>query len=404
MRYKPILLLIILLCLTVTLFTQTTGSINGRVIDQNQNPVANAHINLTRTDVYIIGHGISTISDDSGQYNILDIPPGTYNIFVGGRGCDDYRQRDVVIQADDTLTIDFTLQLVHPPREPNNPKTVPDPDAIKSAAISDIQAVLALTPLVRNPNRDFHLTILYTNDLHGRMGNMERYTSIIDSVRAEVPNVLLLDAGDLYRRGPNEKQHGAVEIEILNNMRYDAMTLGNSEFPLNDRELIDMAEHTILKTAQFPILCGNVTINGEYIKGVEPYIIKRIDNINVGIIGVTSSKPWDRSYPLAKRYNFVDPVIRVTELVAETKPLSNVQILLSHAGFFKDLQMQGVSAIISSDSHLSLYEPTIIKDGDKRIPLVSAGGEDDNHLGRLDLVYEYKGGKWELKRFEGKLY
>jgi len=277
-----------------------------------------------------------------------------------------------------------------------------DPEAIKQAAIRDIKDVITLTS--NRYKSELRLTILYTNDLHGRMGNMERYATIVDSVRAEVPNILLLDAGDLYRRGPNEKQHGAVEIEILNSMRYDAMTLGNSEFPITDRELYDMSKHTILQKAEFPILCGNVMINGEYIAGVEPYIIKEIEGVKVCIIGVTTSKPWDRGYDLVSRYDFIDPVVRLKQLVAETAELSDIQIALSHAGFFKDLQMQGVSAIIGADSHLALQDPVVIKDGDKEIPIVSAGGESNNYLGRLDLVYELQAGKWELKGYEGKLY
>jgi len=263
--------------------------------------------------------------------------------------------------------------------------------------------LLLLSCAASSEPNELRLTILHTNDLHGRMGNMPYYASVVDSVRATVENVLLLDGGDLYRRGKNEKQHGAVEIALLNSMGYDALTLGNAEFPFNDRELYDMAEHPMLRLANFPILCGNVTLNGEYIAGVQPYIIKEIGGVRVAIIGVTSTKPRDRGYDLAKRYVFTDPVVRLEELVAEVSEVSDIQITLSHAGFFKDLQIRGVSAIISADSHLAFQEPVVIKDGELDVPLVSAGGEDDNYLGRLDLVYRLERGKWVLKEFEGKL-
>jgi 2',3'-cyclic-nucleotide 2'-phosphodiesterase (5'-nucleotidase family) len=250
----------------------------------------------------------------------------------------------------------------------------------------------------------FRLTMLHSNDLHGRLENVPQYSTIVNHVRSEGGNVLLLDGGDLYRRGPYERFNGAVETEIFNAMKYDAIVFGNNDYPLNDNELYDVSEHTILQKAEFRVLRGNVAIDGEYIKGFEPYIVKKIQGIDVAIIGVTSLKPRDRRFDLTKRALFGDPVQAVNKLVAESRKKSDIQIVLSHAGFDVDKTMRGVSAIVGGDSHTKLSMPYVIEDGKNRIPVVQAGGEQDNYLGRLDLVYRNERGQWVLKEFEGYLF
>jgi len=269
-------------------------------------------------------------------------------------------------------------------------------------------AVICITcvssPQGANATTEFRLTILHTNDLHGRLEHVAQYATIVKQIRSEGGNVLLLDGGDLYRRGPYERFSGAVETEIFNVMRYDAVVLGNNEFPENDAELSDMSEHTILKIAEFPVLCGNVTTNGEYIKGVHPYIIKNIQGVDVAIIGVTSLKPQIRGYNLSKPLVFDAPVQTLNKLVTETKDKSDIQIALSHAGFEVDKNMRTVSAIVSADTHIKLTTPFVSYGNGHLIPIVQAGGEEDNYIGRLDLIYKKEKSQWILKEFSGSLF
>ena len=129
-----------------------------------------------------------------------------------------------------------------------------------------------------------------------------------------------------------------------------------------------------------------------------------MQGINVAIIGVTSLKPRNRGFDVTKRALFDDPVKTMSRLAAEAGEKSDIQIALSHAGFDVDLDMRGISAVVGGDSHTKLTEPVPVKDGDKRIPVVQAGGEEDNYLGRLDLVYTNVKGQWVLKEFSGYLF
>ena len=251
----------------------------------------------------------------------------------------------------------------------------------------------------------FHLTIMHTNDWHGVLHNVPMYATLVREVRAERENVLLLDGGDLYRRGPFESLHGAVEIAIMNAMGYDALTFGNNDFPRNDAELFHVSQHTIIQLADFPVLTANVTLDGEFVEGFDPYIIITMQGIDIAIIGVTSPKPWDRNLDFTERYLFECPVLVVERMTEETSEFSDIQIVLSHAGVAFERQMRGVSAVIGGDDHRVFRTPYVIHDpdGDRRIPMVQAGGERNHFLGRLDLYFAEIDGEWVLFDFYGRL-
>jgi len=249
----------------------------------------------------------------------------------------------------------------------------------------------------------FHLTILHTNDWHGVLHNVPMYSTLVQEIRAERENVLLLDGGDIYRRGPFEELHGTAEIAVMNAMGYDALVFGNNDFPRNDEELFHVSQHTILQQAEFPVLCANVTLDGEFVEGFEPFIIATMQDINIAIIGVTSPKPWDRNFDFTQRYLFECPLIVVERLTEETSEISDIQIVLSHAGFDLERQMSGVSAVIGGDDHRILRAPYVINDGDRRVPVVQAGGENNHFLGRLDLHFVEIDEAWILHDFYGSL-
>src|SRR5690606_29388263 len=145
------------------------------------------------------------------------------------------------------------------------------------------------------------LTIIGTTDLHANIYNysyedgkevdnlgMAKVYSVIQEIRAENPNTILVDNGDtiqgtilsddLYNTKLEEKHP---VIDVMNFMGYDSMTLGNHEFNFG-LELVDKIE----EEAEFSILAANATYkeDGSYL--VEPYLIKEIAGIKVGILGI----------------------------------------------------------------------------------------------------------------------
>ena len=129
------------------------------------------------------------------------------------------------------------------------------------------------------------LVILHTNDTHSQiepirvgrnkgLGGVERRLQYIDQVREKYGKrkVLLLDAGDFNQGTPYYTvAHGDLEVELVNMMRYDVMTLGNHEFD-NGQE--DLARR--LRKCRHKVVTCNYDFTGTPLEGrVKPYVIVR---------------------------------------------------------------------------------------------------------------------------------
>jgi len=253
---------------------------------------------------------------------------------------------------------------------------------------------------------EYVLTVLATNDLHGHFDTLPKYLTIINQIRSERENVLLLDAGDIFRRGPYEGYRGEIETALFNYMGYNAMALGNNEFSLpggktgplaaGDAQIAD-----IIGWADFPVLCGNITYKtGGYIEGTLPYITEELGGLKIAIIGITSEKPFSRKYETVSDKEFIPGEKAVARLLPEAREESDIQIVLSHAGLAADNKIKDVAAVIGGDDHKKL-ENYANKQG---VPVTQAGGETKHWLSRLDLFFKQENGEWRLISFENTLY
>jgi 5'-nucleotidase len=262
-----------------------------------------------------------------------------------------------------------------------------------------------------NPE-EYSLTVLSTNDIHGNFETLPEYATIVKQVRNERKNVLLLDAGDVFKRGKYENYQGKIEMDIYNEMGYDAMVLGNNEFKVpgskkskkNSGTLYDSDRQisNLIKWVEFSILCGNVKLKdtNKYIDGTKPYTVIDVNGVKVGIIGVTSTSPKEEKLDMTVNKDFIPAQKAVEQLLPEVKSISDIQIVLSHAGMNFNKKIKDVSAIISGHDHIRTKKP-VVSDG---IPIIQAGGEELHYLGRLDLDFRYQDNKWVLDNFNGKLY
>lgn len=261
----------------------------------------------------------------------------------------------------------------------------------------------------------YELTIVYDNDIHGRMKRLPQFKTLIDEAREEADNILVLNGGDIFLRGERQMQQGIPEMTVLNAMGYDAWVLGNNDFRIPTQGgMIEQGNEQIqnlIALCEFPTLCGNVTMkdSGEYIDNVEPYIIKEVGGLNIGIIGVTSLKPQNREWEEVSDKIFESGEITVVNLMEEVAPQTDINIVLSHTGLAIDTKIAnvpGVSAVIGADDHYIITSPIYYPgdDGFKSTPILQGGGEQDQYLGRLDLTYVYEEGAWTLDDFEGYLY
>lgn len=269
----------------------------------------------------------------------------------------------------------------------------------------------------------YKLTIFHTNDWHGNLNQLPKYSSIIKKVKSETENVLVMDGGDLFLRGEFEEHQGEIEVELLNKMGYDYWVPGNNDFRVPNKSKQTSKEanrqlSNIINNGKFESICANVKFKDEdtYLPNVKPYSIKNINGLRIATIGITSMKPQTRNWNEVSDKVFVNGDEIIQDIVLELKEKSDINIVLSHAGIVTDVKMAGkfyfnseISAVLGADDHFILDKPmhTVRKDKDSKIkttPITQAGGEAEHFLGRLDLTYKYENGKWNLDDFEGKLY
>lgn len=222
------------------------------------------------------------------------------------------------------------------------------------------------------------LTILHLNDTHSHI-DPERATSLygqggvleraayIDSVRAAdgCRNVLLLHAGD-FSQGSSyfTKLKGEIEVDLLNDLCYDAVAIGNHEF---DNGIEALARR--LSRVKAPVVCADYDFSdtplGKYVK---PYAIVRKAGMKIGIIGLTTDVRPVVDAAIARQLKYEDPagVTNRLALMLKKKKKCDIVICLTHLGFdgspeeFTDKVLvsstRNVDLVVGGHSHTHLDE------------------------------------------------
>ncbi|MCL1875959.1 MAG: metallophosphoesterase [Synergistaceae bacterium] len=267
-----------------------------------------------------------------------------------------------------------------------------------------------------NEGERYTLTIMHTNDIHGRVDNLPKYSTIIKDTKKNTSlNILVLDGGDIFLRGEFQTLQGIPEIEMMNVMGYDALSCGNNDFRVPPAGGTPIDGNNQLKalseTAKFPILSANVKMKdgSQYSEFLKPYIVKEIRGVKVGIIGITSLKPQDRGWAEVSDKVFESGEITLRNIIETVRREADVVIVLSHAGLAVDLSMagiSGISAVIGADDHLVMPKPIFYTNGngEKGIPIVQNGGEIEHYLRRLDLTFQKTGSIMKLVDYDSRFY
>jgi 5'-nucleotidase len=248
------------------------------------------------------------------------------------------------------------------------------------------------------------VTLLHTNDTHSRIvpfgpgngslsgrGGIARRATLVRQIRQATPNVLLLDAGDVFQGTPYFNQYkGFLDFKLMSMCGYDAGTLGNHDFDNGvDGLVAAMAE------ARFPILNCNLDAGGApaLAARLRPWLVKELPGIRVGLTGVCVAFEG-----LVSRENHAgvvwrDPVQALGPVVQRLRAVERVDlvVLLSHLGYDRqgeaidDLNLArlvpGLDVIIGGHTHTFLDAP--VRVGATEIFQVGFAGVN---LGRMDLA------------------
>lgn len=262
---------------------------------------------------------------------------------------------------------------------------------------------------------DFDLTIVHTNDLHGRvepskvgkqiLGGYARHLAFINKVRSEEKNVILLNAGDTFQGTLYFTQYrGLADLLYLNLAKYDAATLGNHEFDLGPKATGEFA-----KRAQFPVLCSNMDFSGEPALStlIKPSTIVTVGKEKVGVVGVMTPDLLTLSSP-GPTIKMLDMLPAVQKAVDDlTAKGINKVILLSHMGYSEDKaaaeKLRNVDVIVGGHSHSLLGEvavanrtpegayPTPVKGADGSTVLITQAWEWGKAVGKIKVTFDTNG-------------
>ncbi len=289
--------------------------------------------------------------------------------------------------------------------------------ALLSASVLGISSGAALA--------DYSLTILHINDWHSRIESNNKYestcsaddetegkcfggaarlvTAIADRREAlKDGNVLLLNGGDNFQGSLFYTTYkGAVEAEFLNQMKFDAMTVGNHEFDDGEEALVPF-----LDVIEFPVLSANVAASASSKVGdrIKPSMVIEVGGEKIGIVGAVTNDTPEIASP-GPNILIADDINTITAEVEKLQAEGiNKIIALTHVGYPRDKEMiakiPGVDVVVGGHSHSLLSNtddkaegpyPTMIDNPEGyKVPVTQAASYS-KYLGEFTVTFDDNG-------------
>lgn len=273
-----------------------------------------------------------------------------------------------------------------------------------------------------------HITILGTTDLHGNINPIDYYTdkpdnrglakvaTLINRVRKEQPNVVLVDSGDTIQGSPLESFHSRKNnvrtdpmMLVMNSLNYDAMAVGNHEYNFG-LKVLEKARGE----AKFPWLSANTYEKGTDRTHYKPYIVKDLVGVKIGILGLTTpGVPYWDNPPNYAGLEFRDPVPETRKWVQTLRAQEKVDVVVvaMHMGVGEDLrtgdaspgqipheneavtiakEVPGIDVIFMGHTHRDV--PSLYVGG----VLLTQANHWGRHLARADLYLQKEPSGWRV--------
>ncbi len=280
--------------------------------------------------------------------------------------------------------------------------------AIALAASPIVTSLSSLTSCSVGKTREPRLTILHTNDVHSHIdpfpdsdtnyagqGGYARRQTFIDKVREAEggDNVMVLEAGDMFQGTPYFNFfHGQLEMQLMNRMHIDAVTIGNHEYDNGLESLYDC-----MNTANFPFLSANyIFTDPRGAKIVKPYKVFDRGGIRIGVFGLGI-----RLAGLVAPMNC--PNVEFREIIPTAQAVVNtlrqqekcqLVIALTHIGL-KDVEVgdimlakntTGIDIILGGHTHTFLSQPELVPDQSGKIVVINQVGYGGINVGKLQVA------------------
>lgn len=259
------------------------------------------------------------------------------------------------------------------------------------------------------------LTMLHTNDMHchidpfpesdaeypGR-GGIVRLATLVSKCRSENPNLLLLDAGDMFQGTPYFNYFkGDIMLKLMSKIGYDAGTIGNHEF---DNGLEGIA--SALKFAKFPIVTSNYDFSDTLLSGlVKNHLILKKGGIKIGIYGLGIELQGLVGNLNYGNTRYLDPLATALKMehLLKKEHSCDLVICISHLGFSYEHskisdsslapQTKYTDLIVGGHTHTFLEKPLELKNAEGKLILVNQAGWAALAAGKIEFIFDRMGKK-----------
>ncbi|WP_405604906.1 bifunctional metallophosphatase/5'-nucleotidase [Polaribacter sp. Asnod1-A03] len=282
----------------------------------------------------------------------------------------------------------------------------------QTGAVSTLALVGGLTMPSFTAKKQKHITILHTNDTHSHIepfkandtrfpnrGGVARRATLIEQIRQENKNTLLLDAGDIFQGTPYFNYFGGeLEFKLMSTLKYDVATIGNHDF---DNSIEGLYKQ--LPNAKFDFVSANYDFKNTVLDThVKPYKVLFKDDIKIGIFGLGIELEGLVGKKMYKETGYLDPVEITQDITNQLKNIEKCDLIicLSHLGYYyknnpdkiSDLNLakatKDIDLIIGGHTHTFLPKPTIVKNSEGKNTLVNQVGAYGVNLGRIDFYFD----------------
>jgi 5'-nucleotidase len=261
------------------------------------------------------------------------------------------------------------------------------------------------------------LTILHTNDVHSRLepfpmdggrnqglGGVAARAELINTIKKEQEQVLVLDAGDIFQGTPYFNIYkGEPEIKAMTAMGYDACTIGNHDF---DAGMENLATQ-LTRHAAFPMLVANYDFSGTPMENkTQPYALFKKGKLKIGVFGIGIEMHGLVPDNLYGNTKYLDPLVKANETAEQLKRAKDCDmvICLSHLGYqYKGSnkvsdevlakETENIDLVIGGHTHTFFTDPVVYKNKKGDDVIVNQVGWAGIVLGRLDFEFSKFSGK-----------
>lgn len=234
------------------------------------------------------------------------------------------------------------------------------------------------------------IVLLHTNDLHSHLENWPKIRRFIEqkkreNEKKENTTTITVDLGDFVDRWHplSEATDGQANVELMNNVGYDAVTIGNNEGVGNAK---DQLNH-LYDQANFDILLDNLFDKHllQPPKWAKKYkIIETPQQTKIGLLALTTPFPLTYS---PNGWDIRNPYDILPELVEELRQKVDILVLMSHLGIQDDRQiaqeLPSIDVILGSHTHHLLIDGQIVNGVQ-----LAAAGKYGQYVGEVHLTVD----------------